>query len=98
MKSVKTLVATREEIETVIRNTKGKLFSVEFIKKDGSKRKMCGRTQVTAHLKGGVSTIKDHKNLISMYEFQRFQQGYKCFNMDTLISAKVGGVVYMVSK
>jgi len=45
-------IVTREKIVASIKATNGAIFGVEFIKKDGSLRKMTCRTGVKSHLRG----------------------------------------------
>lgn len=87
--------ATRKEVADLIRNTKGKMFSVEFVKKDGTLRKMNARMGVKKHLKGGESTIAGKENLIGCYDMQT--GGYRCINVDTLLKAKVDHEEYDVT-
>jgi hypothetical protein len=68
----------------------GAFFTVTFIKADGSVRVMNGRTGVTKHLKGGESTIKDKPNLYGCFDVKA--NGYRCFNMDTVLELKVNKV------
>jgi hypothetical protein len=68
-----------------ILNSNGKIFSVEFIKKDGSRRLMNCRLGVTKHLKGGSSTL-DPNQYITVYDMQ--SKGYRAINVDTIIDLK----------
>lgn len=80
-------------VEAMIRNdfverilsSNGKIFSVEFIKKDGTKRLMNCRLGVTKHLKGGASTL-DPNQFITVYDLQ--SQGYRAINVDTFLNVK----------
>jgi hypothetical protein len=63
----------------------GKIFSVEFIKKDGTKRLMNCRLGVTKHLKGGSSTL-DPEKFITVYDLQ--SEGYRAINKDSIINVK----------
>lgn len=64
----------------------GKIFTVKFLKKDGSERVMNCRLGVVKHLKGGEKTLTP--NYICVYDMQA--QGYRSINPDTVIS--VNGV------
>lgn len=72
-----------------ITKSNGKFLTVEFIKKDGTLRTMNGRTGVTKHLKGGVSTI-DHSKYLVLFDTQA--SGYRCINKDTIVSVKCNGL------
>ncbi len=78
------------KIESIIKNTNGKFFVVEFIKKDGSIRKMICRLGVKKHLKGGNKTTPN--NCITVYDV--INKGYRCFYPDTIINFKCGNVSY----
>jgi hypothetical protein len=68
-----------------ILNSNGKIFSVEFIKKDGSRRLMNCRLGVIKHLKGGSSTL-DPEKYITVYDLQ--SEGYRAINKDSIINVK----------
>lgn len=68
-----------------ILSSNGKIFSVEFIKKDGTKRLMNCRLGVTKHLKGGSSTL-DPEKFITVYDLQ--SKGYRAINKDSIINVK----------
>ena len=71
----------------------GKLFSVEFIKKDGTLRKMTARLGVTKHLKGvGMRYDAISKGLLPVYDMQK--QSYRTINLDTILKLKVKGVTH----
>ena len=84
---------TKQQAVELIRNTNGKIFAVDFVKKSGELRHMVARLGVHSKLKNGESTIKHKTNLIGCYDMQN---GYRCINADTLKSAKIGGVEYKV--
>lgn len=73
-----------------------KMFSVTFEKKDGVLRRMICRRDVRKHLKGGESTIKDHKNLISVYDTEA--AGYRCFDVTRVKHIKGGAVEALTVK
>ena len=88
---------SKGEVIQKILQSKGKFFRVIFIKRTtGELRSMLCRTGVKKHLKGGslrydASTLK----LINVYDINK--KGYRSINLETLISAKIGGVEYVVS-
>lgn len=71
-------------IEKIL-NSNGKIFTVEFIKKDGSLRILNGRLGVTKHLKGGTSTLNPDK-FITVYDLKT--QAYRAVNKLTILSVK----------
>lgn len=68
-----------------ILSSNGKIFSVEFIKKDGSRRLMNCRLGVTKHLRGGECTLDKEKFLV-VYDLQ--SEGYRAINKDSIINVK----------
>ena len=72
-----------------------KIFSVEFIKKDGSLREMVCRLGVTKHLKGGSLGYhaEDYNYLIV---FDMTKKEYRTLNVSTLRKLKFEGNTYTV--
>jgi len=68
----------------------GKIFSVVFIKKDGSVRKMVARLGVHKHLKGGeLKYDAASKNLLPVFDMEK--EEYRMINVSTIQEIKVGG-------
>lgn len=78
----------------VIEATKGKVFSCDFIKKDGTKRKMTARLGVQKNLKGGKNGAGDHNSLVTVYDMVK--EAYRMINLETLISIRANGISYKV--
>ena len=73
----------------------GKISCVEFYKKDGSLRKMLGRTGVRKDVKGvGLSYVPQEKNLIGFRDVQA--QAHRMINVDTIQTIKAQGIEYEV--
>lgn len=70
------------DLNKVIQSTNGKMFTVCFIKKDGTERIMNCRLGVKKHLKGGASTTSHKKNLVTVYDVKA--EGYRNINLDTI--------------
>ena len=68
-----------------ILGSKGKIITVEFIKKDGSLRIMNCRLGVTKHLKGGTSTLNPDK-FITVYDLK--SKGYRAIAKNSIINVK----------
>lgn len=79
-----------------IRDTKGRMFTVTFIKKsNGEKRVMNARLGVKAYLRGGVLPYDPNtKGLIPCYDVQK--KDYTMINIPGIINLKVGGAEYNV--
>lgn len=75
-------------IVTAIRQSKGQFFTVKFIKKDGTLRKMNCRTGVTKYLKNPCHELQyEHlqsldKEFITVYDVQK--KGYRSFYPDSV--------------
>jgi hypothetical protein len=80
-----------KKLEEIIEKSNGKILSVTFIKKDGTKRTLVGRLGVKAHLKGGKSTV-DHDKYINIYDMQ--SEGYRNINRETILSVRAEGNEY----
>ena len=77
-------------LQSVLQATKGRFFTVVFIKKDGTTRSMNCRLGVTKNLKGGLSTLNPGQYL-TVYDVQA--EGYRAVNLSTIVSVSCGGVV-----
>jgi len=79
-----------------IRDTKGQIFTVTFIKKsNGEKRVMNARLGVKAYLKGGVLPYDPNtKGLIPVYDIQ--SKEYKMINIPGIVNLKAKGIEYNV--
>lgn len=73
----------------------GKFITVTFLKKDGTIRKLNGRTGVVKHLKGGVSTVNTDKYFVL---FDTVAQGYRCVNKDTILGVTCNGLTIINNK
>ena len=85
---------SRYKAGEVIKSTHGKIFSCEFIKKDGSLRKMVARLGVAKNLKGGKNGASAKNSLVTVYDM--VARAYRMINLETLTTLKVGGVYYEV--
>lgn len=80
----------------LIQSTSGKIFTVSFIKKDGTLRKMNCRLGVTKHLKGGELAFDPKEyDLVPVFDVQK--NAYRMINTDTLVEITVGGETYKVA-
>jgi hypothetical protein len=72
-----------------VRDTNGKLFSVRFIKKDGSAREMVCRTKVRIGIKGvGHNYVPADHNLRCVWDIA--SEGYRMINYATMYYFKCG--------
>lgn len=75
---------------------RGEFFTVTFVKRtDGTTRTINARLGVRRYLRGGELPYDPiEKGLLPVYDVQK--RDYRMINLGTIISAKVGGVDYIV--
>ena len=73
-------------------SSRGKIFSVKFVKKDGSLRYMTCRTGVKKHLKGGINTVKHIPKYLTVYSVQ--DKGYRNINLKTIKEIKGNNSIF----
>lgn len=83
-------------IREILENTQGRFFTVEFIKKDGTLRKMNCRAGVQKFLKGGDSTVADRVDLFTVYDV--VAKGYRNINIKTIQSMNIDGTEIRMRK
>ena len=67
--------------------TNGRFFSVSFIKKDGSERKMTARLGVKKDIKGvGMKYDPLERNLIVVFDIHK--KAYRMINLSTIFKFK----------
>ena len=82
-----------QQLRDKIENSNGKIFSVEFVKKDGSVREMTARLGVTKHLVGGGPSTTAHiPKYMTVFDMQA--EGYRNINFDTIKRVKFEGTTY----
>lgn len=69
------------KVERIL-NSNGKIFTVTFLKKDGTVRILNGRLGVTKHLKGGECTL-DKDRFIIVYDLK--SEGYRAVDKESII-------------
>ena len=86
---------SRPEAKQMIKDTKGKFFTVTFTKKDGTTRVMNARLGVKVYLKGGeLPYDSEAKGLIPVYDVKTGD--YRMINVDTITKLKIGNNEYEV--
>jgi hypothetical protein len=77
------------DYQKLIESTKGKLFVVEFTKKDGQLRRLVGRLGVERDLKGkGLAFDPASRGLLSVFDVQAM--GYRFINLATVSYFRCG--------
>ena len=77
-----TNITTKENIKDTILNSEGKIFTVNFIKKDGTERTMTARLGVKKHLRGGSSSTEHLDYLVTAFDMEKKQ--YRNININTV--------------
>jgi hypothetical protein len=93
-KKVKPQTIKRVRLETFIRRLDGRLFTVEFIKQDKTKRQMTARTGVKKGVKG-----TGHPNGVATSCIKVFDMGkneYRQINLETVLTISADGIKYKV--
>lgn len=81
------------ERKELLDRVKGKFFTVEFFKLDGTLRKLNGRLGVRKYLRGGDKTFSDADyNMITVWDTQK--KAYRSFYMTQIKSLKCGNFQY----
>lgn len=89
-----------QKVNALIEQAGGKIFSVEFVKKDGSIRKMTCRRGVDKYSDGGVAGYSVNPENIGVFELahgdsaRKGKENYRCFNANNVLTMKVNGVEY----
>ena len=76
----------RRIIEAMVQD---KFFTIEFVKADGSLRKLNGRLGVKKHIKGGRDCNTD-KRIMTVYD--NYAKGYRNVNLSTINYVVVDGI------
>ena len=80
-------------IREAVKAIKGKIFSAEFVKKDGTLREMVCRTGVKKYLKGGELPFDPvEKGLLPVFDMQK--QDYRMINLKTIRRIKLEGTIW----
>jgi hypothetical protein len=80
-----------EEIRSIFGT--GKIITVYFIKSDGSKRVLNGRSGVKKHLKGGkLPYCREKTRTIGLFELK--SKAYKSIRIDRIVYFKANGKLY----
>ena len=83
----------KHDAKKLIKSTNGKIFHVDFTKKDGTNRCMIARLGVVTHLKGGTKRFKDEKyNLITVFDMTK--KAYRSLHLHRVNSLKINGKLY----
>ena len=95
------MITSQENIVRKIKNVRGKIFTVEFLKKDGTLRRMVCRKEVKKFLKGGTRhstpgliVVCDMEAAKRIAETGSKESPYRSFHISSIGSLTVDGVTY----
>lgn len=77
------------QLFNTIYDSKGRFLTVEFIKKDGSVRKINGRLGVKKYLKGGSAKLDLNKYIVI---FDLKKRDYRAINKSSILSVNTTGL------
>ena len=78
------------QLDTLIKQTKGRFFAVTFTKKDGTTRTINGKDHYKSLLRGGESTVA-HKGYTSIIDNNR--GGWAAVHGDKVLAFKCGEII-----
>lgn len=88
---------TKAEAWNIIHAEEQRIFSVSFIKKDGTRREMVCRRGVTKYVKGvGMSYDPALYDLVTVFDMQKNE--YRSIPVNRLLSLKLNGEVYEIEE
>lgn len=82
------------ELDNLIAETKGKFFSITFVKKDGTTRVINGKDKYQRLLKGGVDTVRDAGYVPFV---NRNTEKWASAHKDAVVTFRCGSLVKEVS-
>jgi hypothetical protein len=86
---------TPQQAVLMMERSKGRIFSVLFIKKNGDERLMACRKHVTKGVKGvGMKYNSLRKSLMTLYDMNK--QGFRQVDINTLVSIKINGEEFII--
>lgn len=82
-----------ETLKKAIKKTNSTLFTVRFIKADGTERTMYCKTGVKRFLskKHNKKVVKSNDNLVRVFDAE--SKGYKSFKLDSVLEFKCKNVI-----
>ena len=87
----------KNKAKELIKESKGKIFSTTFIKKDNTLRVLTGRLKVTKYLKENAKKQPydpNKYNLQPVYDLKA--KGYRMLNFDTLLTLTINNNKYII--
>jgi hypothetical protein len=88
---------TKEQLRYVLKNSKGKIMTLVFKKKDGTMRMINTRTGVTKNIKGtGLAYDPDKYGYVILWDLRK--GNYRTVNINTVTLLKSAGKTYTITE
>jgi hypothetical protein len=92
---IKTL--NREQLKYILKNSKGKIMTIAYRKKDGSLRTINTRTGVKKDITGkGLTYNPDEYGYVILWDLNK--KAYRTVNVNTVTTLKGGGEIYKIQE
>jgi len=92
---IKTL--NREQLKYILKNSKGKIMTIAYRKKDGTLRTINTRTGVKKDITGkGLTYNPDEYGYVILWDLNK--KAYRTVNVDTVTTLKGGGEIYKIQE
>lgn len=87
---------SKAEAENILKKSNGKTFTVEFVKKDGSRRRMNAQLGVKKYLKGGQLPYDPaSKKLLPVFDLGI--KSYRVINLNTVYYIRINNQEYTIN-
>ena len=84
-----------EILNQLVAETKGRIFSATFIKKDGTTRDITARLGVKKNQHGGINTLDNYSQYVTVFDMHA--DGYRAINLETLKRISCGNKTYTIN-
>jgi hypothetical protein len=92
---IKTL--NREQLKYILKNSKGKIMTIAYRKKDGTLRTINTRTGVKKDITGkGLTYNPDDYGYVILWDLNK--KAYRTVNLNTVTTLKGGGEIYKIQE
>lgn len=88
-------ISKPEAVNIITRKTRGGFFGIEFVKKDGSTRRLNARLGVRKGLAGGKNTVDHKPEYLTVWS--RHDHSWRNVNVNTIRRVTFGGVEYEIA-
>jgi hypothetical protein len=87
----------REQLKYILKNSKGKIMTIAYRKKDGTLRTINTRTGVKKDITGkGLTYNPDEYGYVILWDLNK--KAYRTVNLDTVTTLKGGGEIYKIQE